>query len=227
MTNPRPFAVDMTRVLQRKREMVDGPIAFHVERYAASGAELIMGNARLHRAHGSRGCPQPKAARACSPTTGSSSTSARDQTPHMPGLAEAQPLTNIEALELDRLPGHLLVLGGGYLGLELAQAYCRFGSCVMVVDHGPELAVREDADVSAEVQRILEAEGISVLLSTHVTSVEGRRATVCACMPPPAKGPSWSTRRTSWLPPGARPTPRAFASRRAESNSPGSERFHL
>jgi pyruvate/2-oxoglutarate dehydrogenase complex dihydrolipoamide dehydrogenase (E3) component len=65
--------------------------------------------------------------------------------PPVPGLAEAQPLTNIEALELDRLPSHLMVLGGGYVGLELAQAYRRFGSRVTIIEHGPRLAGREDS----------------------------------------------------------------------------------
>src|SRR3546814_8321156 len=80
--------------------------------------------------------------------------------PPVPGLAAARPLTNIEALELDRIPDHLIVLGGGYVGLEFAQAYRRFGSRVTVIDHGPRLARREDPDVSDEVQRIPEAEDI-------------------------------------------------------------------
>ena len=86
----------------------------------------------------------------------------------------AGPLTHIEALELDRLPGHLVVLGGGYVGLELAQAYRRFGSRVTVIEHGPRLLRREDPDVSQEVQRILEADGLEVLLSAEITQVEGR-----------------------------------------------------
>src|SRR5690606_2049450 len=82
--------------------------------------------------------------------------------------------TNIEALELDRIPNHLIVLGGGYVGLEFAQAYRRFGSRVTIVEHGPSLAGREDLEVSEEVRSILEAEGIAVLLSTEVEQVEGR-----------------------------------------------------
>ena len=63
--------------------------------------------------------------------------------PIVPGLADARPLTHIEALDLERLPDHLIVLGGGYVGLELAQAYRRFGSRVTVVEHGARLASRE------------------------------------------------------------------------------------
>jgi pyruvate/2-oxoglutarate dehydrogenase complex dihydrolipoamide dehydrogenase (E3) component len=94
--------------------------------------------------------------------------------PPVPGLAEAGPLTHIEALELDRLPAHLIVLGGGYVGLELAQAYRRFGSRVTIMDRGPRLLKREDEDVSEEVRQILEAEGIEVLLSAEVEKMEGR-----------------------------------------------------
>src|SRR5260370_41952416 len=64
--------------------------------------------------------------------------------PSVPGLAAAGPLTNIEALELDYLPPHLIVLGGGYVGLELAQAYRRFGSHVTVVEQGAQLMARGD-----------------------------------------------------------------------------------
>ena len=68
--------------------------------------------------------------------------------PSVPGLEAARPLTHIEALELDYLPSHLIVLGGGYVGLELAQAYRRFGSRVTVIEHGPQLMSREDPDVA-------------------------------------------------------------------------------
>jgi pyruvate/2-oxoglutarate dehydrogenase complex dihydrolipoamide dehydrogenase (E3) component len=94
--------------------------------------------------------------------------------PPVPGLADARPLTNIELLELDRLPEHLVVLGGGYVGLEFAQAYRRFGSRVTVVEHGPQLLGREDPDVAEEIRRILSAEDIEVLLGADVLGVEGR-----------------------------------------------------
>ena len=83
--------------------------------------------------------------------------------PSIPGLAEARPLTHVEALELDYLPPHLIVIGGGYSGLELAQAYRRFGSDVTIIESGPQLMGREDIDVSQEMRRILADEGIQVL----------------------------------------------------------------
>ena len=94
--------------------------------------------------------------------------------PPIPGLADARPLTNIEVLELDRLPAHLIVLGGGYVGLEFAQAYRRFGSRVTVVQHGPQLVGREDPDVADAIGRLFADEGIEVLLSAEALQVEGR-----------------------------------------------------
>ena len=85
-----------------------------------------------------------------------------------------QPLTNIELLELDRLPAHLIVLGGGYVGLELAQAYRRFGSRVSILETGPQLAGREDSDVTAELLEMLRDEGIVVHLEVKILRAEGR-----------------------------------------------------
>jgi len=117
-----PVSVDMARVLQRKRAMVEGQIADHLARYEASGAELIMGNAQIVgpkrvEVRLNQGGTRLLSAGKLFLNLGTHAT-----VPPVPGLAEAQPLMNIEALELDRLPGHLIVLGGGYVGLELAQA---------------------------------------------------------------------------------------------------------
>ena len=92
----------------------------------------------------------------------------------MPGLLEAEPLTHIELLDLDRRPGHLIVIGGGYVGLEFAQAYRRFGSRVTVVHNGPQVLPSEDADVAEELRRILAAEDIEILLGAEAVDVEGR-----------------------------------------------------
>jgi pyruvate/2-oxoglutarate dehydrogenase complex dihydrolipoamide dehydrogenase (E3) component len=94
--------------------------------------------------------------------------------PSVPGLEAAGPLTNVEAFDLDYLPRHLIVLGGGFVGLEVAQAYRRFGSRVTIVHLGPQLLDREDPDVADEMQRILTAEGIDVRVATQTRSVQGR-----------------------------------------------------
>jgi pyruvate/2-oxoglutarate dehydrogenase complex dihydrolipoamide dehydrogenase (E3) component len=94
--------------------------------------------------------------------------------PSVPGLEAARPLTHIEALELDYVPSHLIVLGGGYVGLELAQAYRRFGSRVTVIESGPQIMSREDPDVADEIQRILGDEGIRFILAAETLNVRGR-----------------------------------------------------
>jgi pyruvate/2-oxoglutarate dehydrogenase complex dihydrolipoamide dehydrogenase (E3) component len=83
-------------------------------------------------------------------------------------------MTHIEALDLDVLPAHLIVIGGGYSGLELAQAYRRFGSEVTVVEAGPQLMGREDADASQEIRRILTEEGIQIHVPAELLKVSGR-----------------------------------------------------
>ena len=169
-----PVSVDMKKVLQRKRDMVDGLIAFHLERYKATGAELIMGAASLAAPMTVDVALNDGGTRRLVAQKLFLNLGTHASIPPIPGLAEAGPLTNIEALELDHIPGHLIVLGGGYVGLEFAQAYRRFGSRVTIIEHGARLAGREDTDVSEEVRAILEAEGIMVLLSAEVEQVEGR-----------------------------------------------------
>ena len=88
----------------------------------------------------------------------------RASVPDMPGIDSVPFLTNSHMVELDRLPRHLVVIGGSYIGLEFAQMYRRFGAQVTVVEMGDRLIGREDEDVSAAVAEILEAEGIALRL---------------------------------------------------------------
>ena len=83
-------------------------------------------------------------------------------------------MTHVEALDLDRLPEHLIVIGGGYVGLELSQAFRRFGSRVTVVQESQQLADHEDPDVGAALLDLFHDEGIDVLLGSCVRQVEGR-----------------------------------------------------
>jgi pyruvate/2-oxoglutarate dehydrogenase complex dihydrolipoamide dehydrogenase (E3) component len=93
--------------------------------------------------------------------------------PDVPGLAIAGPMTHVEALNLERLPGHLVILGGGYVGLEFAQAMRRFGSRVTLVQRGPRLLEREDPDVADALRELLTDDGVEVLLQSEVLSVTG------------------------------------------------------
>ena len=172
--NVGAISTDMKAVQERKRAMVADLIKVHLGRYEAAGVELIMGTGRF---------VGPK-------TVAVHRGDARERTvvgdrvflnlgtratiPDVPGLSDAAPMTHVEALELERVPEHLVVLGGGYVGLELAQAMRRFGSAVTVIERGPQLAGREDPDVGAAILELFRDEGIEVLLKTEVRHVDGR-----------------------------------------------------
>lgn len=96
----------------------------------------------------------------------------------IPGLTEAQPLTHIEALELDQIPEHLLIVSGGYVGVELSQAMRRFGSKVTVIDRNQRLMPKEDEDVCEALRTLLEDEGIDVLLNARIKRVAGKSGDV-------------------------------------------------
>jgi pyruvate/2-oxoglutarate dehydrogenase complex dihydrolipoamide dehydrogenase (E3) component len=98
----------------------------------------------------------------------------RASMPDVPGLAAAAPMTHVEALNLERLPEHLVILGGGYVGLEFAQALRRFGSRVTIIQHGPRLLTQEDPDVTDALLELMTDEGIDVLLQAEVLNVTGR-----------------------------------------------------
>jgi pyruvate/2-oxoglutarate dehydrogenase complex dihydrolipoamide dehydrogenase (E3) component len=98
----------------------------------------------------------------------------RAHVPDWPGLRQVAYLTNTSIMEVDFLPQHLIVVGGSYIGLEFAQMYRRFGSRVTVIEQGPRLIAREDEDVSAAIQQILEREGIEVHLNATCIGVEAR-----------------------------------------------------
>jgi pyruvate/2-oxoglutarate dehydrogenase complex dihydrolipoamide dehydrogenase (E3) component len=168
-----PVTVDMAKVVQRKRDMVAREIAAHLDAYRSSGAELIMGSGHF---------VAPKTLDVQLNDGGTRQLTA-DQVfinvgshaaiPDIPGLQAANPLTHIEALDLDYAPAHLIVLGGGYVGLELAQAYRRFGSRVTVIDAGAQIMSREDPDIAQAMHKILADEGIQFVLSATTLAVEG------------------------------------------------------
>jgi pyruvate/2-oxoglutarate dehydrogenase complex dihydrolipoamide dehydrogenase (E3) component len=168
------FMVDMSAVRDRKRRMVLGEIDAHLDNYKRSGAELIIASGRFIG---------PKTLEATLPdgTTrqlrGANviiGTGTRAALEPIPGLAEAQPLTHVEALELDEIPEHLLVIGGGYVGLELSQAMRRFGSKVSVIERNDRLVHREDEDVTDALGSLFEDEGIDVVLNARVKGISGK-----------------------------------------------------
>src|SRR5580700_5864902 len=168
-----PASVDIAEVRARKRRMVDGLVSMHLEKYKESGAELVfgegafvgpstievqLGNGTVRTLYGDRVFLN---------------LGTHAAVPDIPGLRAAKPLTHVEALELDRLPSHLLVLGGGYVGLEFAQAFVRFGSRVTVLERGSQLLPREDKDVAEALLGFLRLDGVDVRLNVEVAQVDG------------------------------------------------------
>jgi pyruvate/2-oxoglutarate dehydrogenase complex dihydrolipoamide dehydrogenase (E3) component len=163
--------VDMATVRRRKRAMVERQIAKHLQIYKASGAELIMGSGRFVAPKTLEVKLNDCGTRALVADKVFLNVGTHAAIPNVPGLEAARPLTHVEALELDYLPQHLIVIGGGYSGLELAQAFRRFGSEVTLIEAGPQLLAREDIDVAQEIQR---SEGIEVLVEAELLRVDGR-----------------------------------------------------
>jgi pyruvate/2-oxoglutarate dehydrogenase complex dihydrolipoamide dehydrogenase (E3) component len=168
------FSVGMTAVRGRKRRMVSDLNDMYLDNYKKTGAEFILGS----------GCfIGPKTVEVTLPdgttrqlrgTNVIVSTGTRAALDGIPGLIDAQPLTHIEALELDEVPEHLLVIGGGYVGLELSQAMRRFGSKVTVIDRNDRLMPQEDDDVIEALLSLFADEGIDILLNARVKRVSGK-----------------------------------------------------
>jgi pyruvate/2-oxoglutarate dehydrogenase complex dihydrolipoamide dehydrogenase (E3) component len=166
--------VDMEGIRRRKREMVDGMIAIHQRNFRAPNLEFL-------RAEGHLVAPRTVEARF---PDGSArrfvaerlflNLGTRASIPGVPGLAGAEPLTHVGALELGHLPSHLIVFGGGYVGVEFAQAFRRFGSRVTVLESGRQLLGREDPDVADAVRAVFEEDGIEVVVGAETQAVEGR-----------------------------------------------------
>jgi len=168
------FAINMSCVRDRKRKMVTGLNEMYLDNYKHTGAELIFGTGHFVAPKTVEVTLQDGSTRQLRGTNVIISTGTRAALGSTPGLADAQPLTHIEALELDEVPEHLLVIGGGYVGIELSQAMRRFGSRVSVIDRNQHLMTREDLDVCEGLRRLLQDEGIDVLLNAQIKHVSGK-----------------------------------------------------
>src|SRR5499426_4260662 len=170
----RDFAVDMRAVRERKRRMVSSWNDTYFDNYKTSGAEFILGSGRFIGPKTLEAILPDGTTRQLRGTHVIINTGTRAVLEPIPGLVEAQPLTHIEALELEEVPAHLLVIGGGYVGLELSQAMRRFGSKVTLVDRNGRLMHREDDDVTKAVQKLFEDEGIDIVLNVRIKRVSGK-----------------------------------------------------
>lgn len=172
--NVERATISMAAVRERKRAMVEGMIAIHEKRFAVPHLEFVLAEGRL---------VGPRTVEATLPNGGRRrfvaerlflNLGTHAAIPTVPGLAEAAPLTHIEALELSHVPAHLIVIGGGYVGVEFAQAFRRLGSDVTVLESGTQLLAREDPDVADAVRTLFEDDGINVILGADTKAVEGR-----------------------------------------------------
>lgn len=167
------FRVSMRAVRDRKRRMVQGLVDTHLALYRQSGAELIMASGKFVGPKTLEATLQDGTKRLLSGTNVVIGTGTHAAIDKIPGLAAAQPLTHVEALELDVVPEHLIVLGAGYVGLEFAQAMSRFGSKVTIVDRNHRLIHAEDDDITENLQSLFEDEGIDLVLNARMKSVTG------------------------------------------------------
>jgi pyruvate/2-oxoglutarate dehydrogenase complex dihydrolipoamide dehydrogenase (E3) component len=174
-----PITVDLRRVRERKRNIVDsfrnGSQA-RIEK--AANLELIFGDARF---------AGPKTVEVRSKDGAQSALSAsyifinagtRAALPKVDGLDDIPALDNASVMELDTVPKHLLVMGGGYIGLEFGQLFRRFGSRVTIVQSGGQLLTREDPDIAEEVAKILQQDGVEVLLNAKAIRVRRAEASI-------------------------------------------------
>lgn len=168
------FTIAMSGVRDRKRKMVSGLNEMYLENYRKTGGDFILGTGRFIAPKTVEVTLPDGTSRQLRGTNVIISTGTRATLEAIPGLVEAQPLTHIEALELDEIPEHLLVIGGGYVGVELAQAIGRFGSKVSVIDRNKRLMSKEDEDVCKELRSLLVDEDIDILLDAHVKRVSGK-----------------------------------------------------
>lgn len=164
---------DLDRVRSRTASVVPEMVAFNQAGFDASGFNLVIGWGRfvapktikVDTGNGIRTLTGDKVFINLGTTAA---------VPDIPGLADAKPITHVEALQLGDIPTHLLVLGGGYIGMEFGEAFRRFGSEVTIIESGSRLAPREDEDVSAALMDVLRAEGVEVALDCTGTTVSGR-----------------------------------------------------
>jgi pyruvate/2-oxoglutarate dehydrogenase complex dihydrolipoamide dehydrogenase (E3) component len=168
--------VDMARVKARK-DAISGRSRASVEKTLRGlpRCDVHTGHARFRAAHEIEVSDQTLVADRIFLNVG-----ARAAIPSMPGLDGLPFLTNSSMMALDTVPKHLVIVGGSYVGLEFGQMFRRFGSEVTIVEMGPRLVAREDAEISSAIQDVLAAEGIAFRLNARCIRVSGRAGAVTA-----------------------------------------------
>jgi len=170
---PNPVQVEMAKVRQRKQAIVESfRNSGQRQLEKTEGVDLLFGEASFTGPKTVAVRMNNGGTRQLTADTIFINTGGRPSSPPVPGLDSVPTLDSTSIMELDVLPAHLLVLGGGYIGLEFGQMFRRFGSEVTVVQRGKQLLAREDTDVAEEIAKIMREDGIEVLLETQAVRAE-------------------------------------------------------
>ncbi len=176
---PNPVQVEMAKVRQRKQAIVDSfRNGSQRQLETTDGVDLLMGEASFSGPKTVQVQMKSGETRHLTADTIFINTGGRPEKPPVAGLDSVPTLDSTSIMELDILPEHLLVLGGGYIGLEFGQMFRRFGSAVTVVQRGKQLLAREDTDIAEEVAKILREDGVEVLLETQALRAENADSTI-------------------------------------------------
>jgi pyruvate/2-oxoglutarate dehydrogenase complex dihydrolipoamide dehydrogenase (E3) component len=167
-----PVSVDLIAVRERKRSMVAGARENYASRLAQDGLDLIEGEARFTGPKTVEVASADGTTRQIGAPVIVIDTGTRARPLAITGAGDVPVLDSTSIMELDEVPDHLIVLGGGYIGLEFGQMFRRFGSEVTIVQSAARLLMPEDDDVSDEVAAILRDDGITILTSTTPVRVE-------------------------------------------------------
>jgi pyruvate/2-oxoglutarate dehydrogenase complex dihydrolipoamide dehydrogenase (E3) component len=231
-----PVVVDMGRVRERKRAIVSSWREGGEKRLDKAHVELIRGEASFTGPRQLRVALHGGGERLLSAPQIFIDTGTRSARPEVAGLDTISCLDNDSIMELDYIPEHLLILGGGYIGMEFSQMFRRFGSKVTVIQSGPQLLRGEDPDIAAEVLKILRQDGVEVLLNAHTRSaapsgagitlelvVEGKTQTIAGSELLLATGRVPNTAALQLAAAGVETDERGFirANERLETSAPG------
>lgn len=171
--NVNPFNVDLAAVIRRKRSVVQSARTMNLHNLeTALGHDLIIGTGRFVAPKTIEVITAEGKIRQLTAERFFINTGTKPLIPSVPGLEEPGFLTSESIMELEQLPDHLIVLGSGYIGLEFAQMFRRFGSRVTLIGQSEQILSQQDSDIAIAVQTLLEQEGIEFLLNAKVLSVD-------------------------------------------------------
>ncbi|BCQ29420.1 FAD-dependent oxidoreductase (plasmid) [Caballeronia sp. NK8] len=164
---------DMAQVRRNVRAVVEGMVDINMKAFVDSGFDLLLGTGHFIGPRRIHVQMNDGSARQLEGEHVFINTGTTAAIPDVPGLRAAGPLTHVEALQLDATPEHLIVIGGGYIGLEMAQAFRRLGAPVTLIQEAPRVAMREDEDVTSLIEASLKEEGIDVRVGVRPLKVTG------------------------------------------------------